>query len=486
MASKAGNNFDIIIIGAGISGINAAYRLQTQTKCNYAILEGRDASGGTWDLFRYPGIRSDSDLFTFGFPWNPWNQANPIAEADDILKYLRSSARKYKIDDKIYFNHKVATTSWSSTHNVWTLSVRRNEETELCIFTARFVIFCTGYYDYDRPLESKIEGIECFRGEVIHPQFWPECYDPMNKEIVVIGSGATAITLVPSLSVRAKKVTMLQRSPSYITSIANTSFLSRFLPRKLVRLNWIITARLFYLFCQRFPRISRWLLLRDVKKQLPTDVHVDPHFNPKYNPWDQRLCMCPDGDFFKSLGGRADVKTDTIDEVMADGIMLKSGQFLPADTIVTATGLKLQLAGGIAIEVDGKKYDHTTKFMWRGVMLQDLPNASFVMGYTNASWTLGADATAIFIGRLIRTMVARNQVCVTPRVRDSVAPRQLLNLSSTYITAAARNLPLAGDRAPWLRRNNYFDDLIFSKYGSLDDETLEKKYGAQFGLTTKD
>ncbi|KAH2661370.1 hypothetical protein KXV32_000584 [Aspergillus fumigatus] len=472
-------DYDIIIVGAGISGINAAYRIQSQLPSHrYAILEARNAIGGTWDLFKYPGIRSDSDLFTFGFSWNPWNQDTPIAEGASISKYMRDTAAQYGIDKHIHFQHRLLAADWSSADNVWKLAV--DHEGESKSYTARFVIFGTGYYNYHEPLAADVPGLSQFQGQVIHPQFWPQDLDYTDKKVVVIGSGATAVTLLPKMAEKAAKVTMLQRSPTYILALPNrqSSILSWILPntvnRKLQRLRWIFTSRLFFLFCQTFPWMARLLLKLSVVRQLPKNIPHDPHFKPRYNPWDQRLCICPDGDFFKSLHtGRADVKTDTIRQVTTSGIELNSGDFLDADIIVTATGLKLQIAGGTSITVDGEKQRVPDKYLWNGVMLQDLPNASFVIGYTNASWTLGADATALFVCRLLKWMEQHHKIAAVPRLNPMLAkqmqPRRLLNLNSTYVTAAEKDLPKAADRGPWQPRDNYLSDLMFAKYGRLDE-----------------
>ncbi|KAE8355873.1 hypothetical protein BDV28DRAFT_162285 [Aspergillus coremiiformis] len=471
---------DIIIIGAGISGINAAYRLQSQNpKVRYIILEARNNLGGTWDLFRYPGIRSDSDLFTFGFAWYPWDQENPIAEGPSIIKYLKNAAEKHGIQQHILFKHRVLGAEWSSEDNIWSLNVEH--EGQCKAFSARFIIFATGYYDYHTPLQTKIPGLNQFQGQIVHPQFWPEDLDYSDKNIVIIGSGATAITLLPTLAEKAKHVTMLQRSPTFILSLPNggRSWWSYILPtvlyRKVQRINWLLATRGFFLFCQGFPTLARVLLRMSVSWQLPSHIPHDPHFRPQYNPWDQRLCVCPDGDFFKCLHtGRADVKTDTIREVTASGIVLDSGEKLDADLIVTATGLKLQIGGEVSLLVDGVPQHVFEKYAWHGVMLQDIPNAAFVAGYTNASWTLGADAAAQFLCRLLHELERRGARGVVPRLNPATAkamqPRRLLNLNSTYVIQAERELPKVADRAPWLPRDNYFDDITFAKKGRIDEE----------------
>ncbi|RJE21585.1 Flavin-binding monooxygenase [Aspergillus sclerotialis] len=486
------HRFDVIIIGGGISGINAAYRIQSELPgYTYALLEARDSIGGTWDLFRYPGIRSDSDLFTFGFSWHPWNQDNPIAEGGSIAKYMKETAKEHGIDKHILHRHRLLSANWSTADSTWSLNVD-NDGVEKN-YTARFIIFGTGYYDYHTPLQTTIPGLDDFQGEIIHPQFWPEDLDYENKKVVIIGSGATAITLLPKMAEKASRVTMLQRSPTYILSLPNrnTNLLGLFLPttwfRKIQRISWIWTSRLFFLFCQKFPWLARLILRLSVSRQLPKHIPHDPHFRPRYNPWDQRLCVCPDGDFFKSLHtGRADVKTDTIDHVTPDGIQLNSGDKLDADIIVTATGLKLQIAGGANISVDGKKMSIPEKYLWNGVMLQDIPNASFVIGYTNASWTLGADATALFITRLLKNLESRKMIAATPKMPEGsqIKQRRLLNLNSTYVSVAEKNLPKAADRGPWQPRDNYISDYLFSQYGKLDD-CLELTKGPSLRLRAK-
>ncbi|KAF9893481.1 hypothetical protein FE257_010793 [Aspergillus nanangensis] len=475
------SSFDVIIVGAGISGINAAYRIQDQLpNLTYAILEARDNLGGTWDLFRYPGIRSDSDLFTFGFAFNPWNQNNPIAEGSAIKQYMHDTAQKYGIDKHILFRHHLSSADWSTADNTWSLAVNAGGVSKTV--TARFVIFGTGYYDYKQPLQAKIPGLNTFQGQVVHPQFWPETLDYKNKKIVIIGSGATAITLLPNLADEAAHVTMLQRSPTYIYSVPNAKThgrLSYLLPTSIYhhfqRALWIFRQRMFFLFCQRFPSAATWLLRRGLEKELPAHISYDPHFKPRYNPWDQRMCVCPDGDFFACLRrGKADVRTDTIASVSANAITLTtSGDKLDADIIITATGLKLQIGGGVSLSVDNQKINVCSKYLWNGVMLQDLPNAAFVIGYTNASWTLGADAIAQCITRILKTLEARGCVAAVPRMRAEETrvfqDRPLLQLKSTYVTAAEHVLPRAADRGPWQPRDHYGKDIRFARKGNLDE-----------------
>ncbi|KAI9369162.1 hypothetical protein BJX61DRAFT_174257 [Aspergillus egyptiacus] len=474
-------DYDVVIIGAGISGINSAYRLQTQfPHLRYTILEAREQLGGTWDLFKYPGIRSDSDLFTFGFSWHPWDQGNPIAEGPAIVEYLKRTTAQYGIDRHIQYKQRLHGADWSSTDNAWSLSVENTDDEQMNVLSARFIIFGTGYYDYHTPLQADIPGLDQFTGEIVHPQFWPENLDYSNKRIVIIGSGATAVTLLPNLVEKAQHVTMLQRSPTYILPLPNRnrSLLQYILPasisRRLMRVSWMITSRIFFLFCQTFPLLARFVLRQTTKRRLPKNIPWDPHFRPRYNPWDQRLCVSPDGDFYASLHtGKADVKTDTIASVTPKGIRLNSGEFLDADMIVPATGLRLRIAGGSSVTVDGVPVKPNDKLLWHGMMLQDVPNAAFIIGYTNASWTLGADATALSFCRILKNMEKRGHTTVIPRLSPALAsniqPRRLLNLSSTYVTKAERELPRAGDRGPWVPRDNYFSDLWFAKYGDLEE-----------------
>ncbi|KAL4733532.1 hypothetical protein BDV11DRAFT_210132 [Aspergillus similis] len=447
MNEKSATCFDVVIVGAGISGINAAYRLQTQSPClSYTIIEARSDAGGTWDLFKYPGVWSDSDLFTFGFAFNPWKQDNPIATRDSIQSYLRNTAEKFDIKFYIQYNHRLCAAECCGD--------------QVKTYIARFVVFGTGYYDYNEPLKTEIPGLENFKGRVIHPQFWPRDADYKDKEVVIIGSGATAVTLLPNLAKQAKHVTMLQQSPTYIVSLPNrstTHWFSYILPSRtyhhLQRLLWFWTSRLFYLFCRTFPRFSRWMITRAMRQELPDHIRADPHFTPHYSPWDQRLCFCPDGDFFRSLrSGKAGVRTDIISAVDGDGILLQSNEHLKADIIVTAAGLKLQMAGGATLVVDGETADISDRYLWKGVMMQDLPNAAFIIGYTNASWTLGADAVALLVCLLLGTLQSRHKVAVVPRLDAKVASalgqRRLFNINATYVALAERSLPKVGDHGP--------------------------------------
>jgi cation diffusion facilitator CzcD-associated flavoprotein CzcO len=479
IADNAENHYDVIIVGAGISGINFAYRLQTQNpELNFTILEGRDAIGGTWDLFKFPGIRSDSDLYTFGFPWRPWTEQKAIAEGPLIIKYIRESASMYGIDKKIQFRHKVNSANWSSAEQAWSLSV--NADGTPKTFQCRFMLMCTGYYDYDQPLPAVIPGIENFAGKVVHPQFWPEDLDYTNKSVVVIGSGATAITLVPALAEKASHVTMLQRSPSYILSQPATDGLEVLIraifptswTHKLIRIKWLIVPYLFISFCVYFPNLAKRMLRKGAIDQLPPSIAHDPHFKPSYDPFQQRMCFCPDGDFYASLrSGKASVVTGVIEKVTEKSIKLTDGQELHPDIIATATGLKIRLAGGAKLTVDGQPFNINEKFIWKTVMVQDLPNAAFVVGYVDASWTLGADATAQLVCRLLKQMEKEGAGAAIPRLEKGEEGKMkevpMLRLQSTYVKRAKGALPKAGDGAQWRARSTYFRDLWEAKFGDL-------------------
>lgn len=473
-ADAAATPFDVLIIGSGISGINAAYHLQTELpRCRFAILEARDNIGGTWDLFRYPGIRSDSDLYTFGFTWHKWNRSNPIAEGGDILEYLDDAITNHRLKDRILFNHRVLSLEWNQ--HSWAVKVQTKEKN--LHFSTCFLIFATGYYDYQQPLTTEIPGLENFQGQVIHPQFWPEDFDYTNKKITVIGSGATAITLVPKLAERAESVTMLQRSPTYIVAVPNpvqNKWWARLLPQScmyyLRRIWRLVSSQVLFRLCRTFPQTARSLLERGMLKHLPLGVPLNPHFKPRYNPWEQRLCVCPDGDFFKALGSRkATVETETIKTVDEQGIQLTSGRRLEADLIVTATGLKLQVCGGIPIYIDGKRLDLSQKYAWNGLMMQDLPNAVLMLGYVNASWTLGADAGMYLTCKVLKYLERNGHKAAVPVLSKlgQMNSRPLLDLKSTYLTRAQGSLPKATEQRPWVSRTNYFSDMYFARYGDL-------------------
>ncbi|KAL0259092.1 hypothetical protein SLS55_006597 [Diplodia seriata] len=472
-------DYDIVIVGAGISGVNAAYRIQTQLPAGttYKILEARDNMGGTWDLFKYPGVRSDSDLYTFGFPFRPWTKNNAIADGPSIVEYIKDTAAAYGIDKHILYRHKLSSANWSSESQTWSLDV--DEVGARKRMNSSFLIMATGYYDYNEPLQTTIPGLETFKGTIVHPQFWPEDMDYSNKKMVIIGSGATAITLLPNLAEKASHVVMLQRSPGYIVSLPSfnpinhtvRSIFPSWLADTLIRWRFLVTGYLIYHFCRAFPNAARNLLRRGTVPQLPKNVPHDPHFEPSYNPWEQRMCMCPDGDFYRALQeGKASIATGRIRTVTDRSIELEDGSRIDdVDTIITATGLKIQLAGGAQISVDGERVEPGKKFLWKGLMMQDVPNVAFVIGYTNASWTLGADATAQLVTRLIGHMRAKGITSAVPRIEspEDLKPMPVLNLSSTYIHKAEGVLPKAGDKGPWVARKSYFTDIWNAKFGDI-------------------
>ncbi|KAH8698661.1 putative flavoprotein [Talaromyces proteolyticus] len=480
-ADKEKLDFDVIIVGAGISGINFAYRLQERNpELKYCILEGRHEIGGTWSLFQYPGIRSDSDLFTFGFAWRPWVGNMSIVHGSIIRQYVEDSATQEGIDKKIRFLHQVSSMSWSSLSNTWTLSITSNTTTNIFL-RSRFVFLGTGYYDYQKPLQASIPGIDSFKGKVIHPQFWPSDLDYANKRIVIIGSGATAITLLPSLATNSAHVTMLQRSPTYIASLPREgkfeAIISRALPMfassRIIRLKWILFSLFMVSICRHFPRTAKRLLLQRTAKLLPPGTNLEPDFVPSYNPWEQRLCLCPDGDFYSSIrSGKASVKTSKIEAITPHSIKLTSGEELNPDIIVTATGLKLCTAGNIAISVDGEEYDISHHFAWRAAMVEGLPNVVLSWGYSNASWTLGADSTAQLACRLLTRMKKEGFLVIVPRMtpedRETLKERPFLALSATYVKIGGDAFPKTASTDPWRPRSYFWKDLAVARWGDIE------------------
>ncbi|HEY9265696.1 MAG TPA: NAD(P)/FAD-dependent oxidoreductase, partial [Mycobacterium sp.] len=417
---------DVVIIGAGISGIGAAYRItERNPQLSYRILERRSRIGGTWDLFRYPGIRSDSDIFTLSFPWEPWTRPENVADGEYIREYLTTTAHKHGIDEHMRFDTYVKSAEWDSATDTWT--VRTEHDGQERLYRARFLFFGTGYYSYDDPYTPEFPGIERFRGDVVHPQFWPEDLDYTDKRVVVIGSGATAISLIPALTEKAAHVTMLQRSPTYMMSMARVDpmvdFIRRVLPRKLshsvVRVRNAAFHILTYFMFRKAPKFGRKLIRNRTKAALPVGYDVDLHFKPKYDPWDQRMCLILDHDLFERIKqGRAEVVTDTIDHVDETGIVLTSGARLDADVIVTATGLQLQALGGIRLFIDDTEVDPTDRFVYKEYLLEDVPNMAWCIGYTNASWTLRADMTAKAVAKLLAYMDARGYTHAYPHRGD--------------------------------------------------------------------
>ncbi len=477
-------HFDVLVVGAGLSGIAAGYHLQANCpRRTYAILEARDAIGGTWDLFRYPGIRSDSDMYTLGYSFRPWTGAKAIADGPSILEYVRDTARAYGIDKKIRFGHRVVRASWSSKTARWTIDVTRADTGETVQLTCNFVLWCSGYYDYAKGYTPDFPGTERFRGRIVHPQFWTDDIDYVDKRVVVIGSGATAVTLVPTLAEKAAHVTMLQRSPTYVLSRPAVDPLAHWLRGKvsddtaygLTRWKNVALGMAFFNFCRRFPDRAKKLIVGSVRQGLGRDFDVQTHFTPSYQPWDQRLCFVPDGDLFDAMKrGRADVVTDQIEAFTETGLLLRSGKTLDADLIVTATGLRLQLLGNATLEMDGKPVDMSKHLNYRGTMLSDVPNLAFAMGYTNASWTLKCDLVCEFACRLLNHMERHgHRVCVARRSAAGTHEEPLINFTSGYVQRSIASLPKQGARAPWRLYQNYLLDLLSLRHGRIRDGAIE-------------
>ncbi|KAJ4160159.1 hypothetical protein NW754_003283 [Fusarium falciforme] len=454
MDTKSARQFDgvcdVVIVGAGISGINAAHHIQEKLpNLTYTILEGRDSLGGTWDLFRYPGIRSDTDLHSFGFSWFPWVEKRAIADGGSIVRYLRNAAEKEGIDRHMQFKRRVISANWDSSNQSWSLVVATDLGQTL-EYQARFLILGTGYYDYTEPRTPDIPGLDSFNGQVIHPQFWPENLDYADKEVVIVGSGADG----------HHTSTQPGQQGEAGDDVAAEPHLSRW------AFIWT-TAMIFYL-CRAFPRAARSKLQRWVGEQLPAHVPMDPHFTPLYRPWDQRLCFSPNGDFFKAIReDNANVVTDRISQVKGDAIILSSGKQLKADIIVTATGLKLKVGGAIKIMVDGELVQLSDKVAWRASMLSDVPNLAIMIGYVNASWTLGADVTARLICRLLKHLQEKGKSSAVPRLPSNVQPRPLWDLDATYVKQAEKSMPKCGDSGPWKGRTNYIYDLWRARHASI-------------------
>ncbi len=476
-------HLDVLIVGAGISGIGAAYHLEERRPgTSYAILEAREDLGGTWDLFRYPGIRSDSDMHTLGYRFRPWTESKSIADGSSILRYVRETAREGGIDAKIRFQHRVVRADWSTPESRWTVEVERADTGETETLTCGFLWMCAGYYRYDEGYVPDFEGRERFAGPIVHPQHWTDDVDYEGKRVVVIGSGATAVTLVPTLAERAAHVTMLQRSPTYIVSmpaedrIANR--LRAVLPDRaayaIVRWKNVLLQMASYQLSRRRPKAMKGLLRKAVERALPAGYDVDKHFSPRYDPWDQRLCLVPDGDLFKAIrGGRAEIVTDQIEAFTEGGIKLESGTELEADLIVTATGLNLLFLGGLRVAIDGSDVDLTKRMTYKGMMLSGIPNLAFTLGYTNASWTLKADLTSEYVCRLLAHMEAHGQSQCAPELTDpSVEEEEIMALNSGYILRSLDQLPKQGSKEPWKLRQNYALDIRTIRRAPLEDGTM--------------
>jgi monooxygenase len=483
VAPASPEHFDVLIVGAGLSGIGAAWHLQDRIPGkSYAILEGREELGGTWDLFRYPGVRSDSDMHTLGYRFRPWAEAKSIVGGDSVLEYVRQTARDHGIDRHIRFGHRVAAAVWSSNEARWTVAAERSGSDERVRLTCDFLWTCTGYYRYDEGYTPEFKGVERFSGPVVHPQHWPEDLEYAGKRVVVIGSGATAVTLVPALAEKAAHVTMLQRSPTYIASLPAqdpvASALRRVLPDRaayaIVRWKNVMLQTALFQLSRRRPGVVKKLIRRGVERALPPGYDVDTHFTPSYYPWDQRLCLVPDGDLFKAISaGDASVVTDRIATFTERGIELESGEKLEADAIITATGLNLLFLGGIAMTVDGEAPDIPRTMTYKGMMLSGVPNFAFTVGYTNASWTLKADLTSEYVCRLLAHMDAHGYRECVPEIDDpSVAEQPLLDFTSGYVLRSIESFPKQGSKAPWRLRQNYVFDVRTIRRGPIEDGTM--------------
>ena len=469
---------DVVIVGAGISGIGAAYRItERNPHLSYAILERRGRIGGTWDLFRYPGVRSDSSIFTLSFPYEPWSGRESVADGDHIREYLVDTARKYGIDRHIRFDNYVRSADWDSATDTWTVTVEENGTPKR--YRTRFLFFGSGYYNYDEGYTPDFPGLERFGGTVVHPQHWPQDLDYTGKNIVVIGSGATAITLIPSLTDRAEKVTMLQRSPTYILSASKfsrlTPVLRKVVPRRVshlaMRLYYALTEAVIWILSRKTPGFVKWQLRRVAVNNLPDGYDVDTHFKPRYNPWDQRMCLVPDADLYAAIAeGRAAMVTDRIDHFDATGIALESGEHLEADIIVTATGLQLQALGGVTISLDGTQVNPCDRFVYKAHMLDDVPNLFWCVGYTNASWTLRADITARATAKLLAHMASHGYTHAYPHLGgELMAEKPSWDIQANYVKRSLHALPKSGTKRPWNVRQNYFADAIDYRFDRIEE-----------------
>jgi len=481
MASTLPEHVDVLIIGAGLSGIGAACHLSiSRPETSFAILEARGATGGTWDLFRYPAVRSDSDMFTLGYSFEPWRDPKAIADGPSILRYIRETATRHHVDEKIYLNRRAARAGWRGVEARWTVEIERTDVEATEQITASFLWSATGYYRYDHGYQPDLPGQESFTGPIVHPQAWPEDLDVADKRIVVIGSGATAVTLVPALARSAASVAMLQRSPTYVVARPDTDTvadrLRRWLPARaayaLIRAKNVTSSMLSFQLSRRAPGLVKKAMLSDATRRLPPDFDVATHFSPSYDPWDQRICLVPNGDLFTAISsGTASVVTDQIDHLDATGIQLVSGRHLDADIIVTATGLTMLALGGLELEVDSAPVDYAEAIAYKGAMLCGVPNLIMSFGYTNASWTLKADLIAEYLCRLLAFMEERGATICTPRAPGSSMPRsRFMELESGYVLRSADELPKQGSRRPWLIYQNYLRDLWLYRFSRIDDE----------------
>ena len=477
-------HFDVLVVGAGLSGIGAGYHLQANApKKTYAILEGRETIGGTWDLFRYPGIRSDSDMYTLGYSFKPWREAKAIADGPSILNYVRETAEANGIDKHIRYGHEVKRASWSSQDAVWTVEAEVGPDKTPVSLTCGFLFMCSGYYDYAGGYQPDFPGMASFKGPFVHPQHWPNDLDYTDKRVVVIGSGATAVTLVPAMAKTAAHVTMLQRSPTYVVSRpaedAMANKLREKLPAKLayhiIRWRNVLGGMYFFNLARKKPEQVKKAIIDMVRQELGPDYDIDTHFTPRYNPWDQRMCLVPDADLFDALKtGKAEVVTDQIEAITETGVKLASGRTLDADVIVSATGLKMQLLSGVAFTVDGVRTDLSKSMSYKGMMYSDVPNLASSFGYTNASWTLKCDLTCEYVCRILNYMDKRGIAYGVPRQTDpTMAEEPWLDFSSGYVQRALDQLPRQGAKRPWKLYQNYALDLMTLRFGAVDDGSME-------------
>jgi cation diffusion facilitator CzcD-associated flavoprotein CzcO len=484
MPDDSPEHFDVLIVGAGLSGVGAGCHVTTRCPGKtFVVLEARDAMGGTWDLFRYPGIRSDSDMFTLGYSFRPWEEAKAIADGPAIRTYIHETASEYGVDEKIRYGHRVVRAEWSSDEAQWTVDAERSDTGETVQLTCNFLFPCTGYYRYDEPFSPAFEGTERFSGQIIHPQLWPEDLDYDGKRVVVIGSGATAVTIVPAMADRAEHVTMLQRSPSYIVSLPAEDPIAklaiRVLPKRFAYafLRWknaLLTQASFQL-SRRAPKAMRAIFLWGVERHLPPGFGLDPHFSPRYGPWTQRVCLVPDGDLFDVLAsGNASIVTDDIATFTETGLKLASGGELEADLVITATGLNMLAVGGMEIAVDGEEIELGKTVGYKGMMFSGIPNLAIALGYTNASWTLKCDLICEYVCRLINHMDEHGYDQCTPRRPDSsVEIGPFIDLTSGYVLRSIDKFPKQGSRPPWRMHQNYPRDILMIRRGDLEDEGIE-------------
>ncbi len=485
---------DVLIVGAGLSGIGAACRLQMHAPgASYAIVEARDVSGGTWELFKYPGVRSDSDMFTLGFPFRPWAGSQAISGGDAILRYLRETAVAYGVDKEIEYHRRVTGAEWSSDEARWTVGIEHTDTGAVSERTCSFLYLCSGYYRYDEGYTPDWPGQQDYAGLLVHPQHWPADLGLTGKNVVVIGSGATAVTMVPALAETAAKVTMLQRSPSYVLSLPATDpideLIRKVLPPDLgyrvVRWKNARIGTFIYNFCQKHPARARALLRKFAIKQLPDGYDVDTHLKPAYEPWDQRMCLVPDGDFFAAIkSGKAEIVTDHIESFTPDGLRLSSGAQLDADVIITATGLNLLPLGAIGLTVDGAEVRVPDHVAYKGMMLDGVPNMAFAIGYTNASWTLKVDLVSTYVSRIVRHLRDNGYASVTPRLSGPVETSPFIEMTSGYFERSRHTLPLQGSRAPWRLRQHYFKDAALWR-APVDEKELEFRSAAALATSAR-